>query len=47
MPESDDEESIVMTLVHIGFFRYFHVAFDDQRARVDIRPNGLFRSHGS
>lgn len=47
MPDSDDEESIIMTLGHVGFFRYFHVAFDDQRARVDIRPNGPFRSHGS
>jgi hypothetical protein len=41
-PEANGDETITLTLGHIGFLRYFKVAFDNQRARVEIRPNGLF-----
>jgi hypothetical protein len=46
VPGADDEGSITITLGHVGFFRYFNVTFDSQRSRVEIRPNGLFRSYG-
>jgi hypothetical protein len=42
-PDANGEERITITLGHVGFFRYFNVTFDNQRARVKIRPNGLFR----
>jgi hypothetical protein len=41
-PEAIGEETITLTLGQIGFLRYFNVTFDNQRARVEIRPNGLF-----
>jgi hypothetical protein len=44
-PDANEEEKITITLGHVGFFRYFNVAFDHQRSRVKIRPNGLFRHH--
>jgi hypothetical protein len=47
MPEADDEENITITLGQVGFFRYFNVAFDNQRSRIEVRPNGLFRPHVS
>ncbi len=41
--ESDsEEEQARVTLGHTGFFRYFHVGFDFQRGRAQIRPNRLF-----
>jgi hypothetical protein len=40
--ESEVEGRITLTLGHAGFFRHFHVGFDYQRARVRIRPDGLF-----
>jgi hypothetical protein len=43
-PEVNGEERIIITLGHVGFFRYFNVSFDNQRARVEIRPNGLFQN---
>ena len=42
-PDASDEDLITITLGQVGFFRFFHVTFDSQRARVKIRPNGLFR----
>jgi hypothetical protein len=41
-PEANGEETITLTLGHVGVLRYFTVTFDHQRARVEIRPNGLF-----
>ncbi len=41
-PEGSDDEGIIVTLGHAGFFRYFHAAFDYQRGRARLRPNGLF-----
>jgi hypothetical protein len=40
--DATPEERIAILLGHAGFFRHFHVAFDYQRGRVRIRPNGLF-----
>lgn len=37
-----DESPAPITLGHVGFFRDFRAAFDHQRNRVEIRPNGLF-----
>lgn len=42
-PDADDEEKVTITLGHVGFFRYFTTTFDNQRSRVEVRPNGLFR----
>ncbi len=39
---ANGEETITITLGQIGCLRYFTVTFDNQRARVEIRPNGLF-----
>jgi Aspartyl protease len=44
-PGSSDDERALITLGHVGFFRFFHVGLDYQRGRVSIRPNGLFRPH--
>ena len=45
--DATDEEKIIITLGQVGFFRFFNVTFDSQRARSSIWPNGLFpqRSH--
>jgi hypothetical protein len=43
-PDATDEEKITITFGQVGFFRFFNVTFDNQRARVTIRPNGLFHN---
>jgi len=43
--ELNSEDTIIITLGQVGFFRFFTVTIDNQRARVEIRPNGLFRHH--
>jgi hypothetical protein len=40
--DATDDERITITLGQIGFFRYFTVTFDNQRFRVEVRPNGLY-----
>lgn len=41
-PGSDLEDRTTITLGHAGFFRHFHVGFDYQRYRVELKPNRLF-----
>ena len=40
-PDATDEDQITITLGQVGFFRFFNVTFDSQRAWVTIHPNGL------
>jgi hypothetical protein len=44
-PGSADDDRILVTLGHVGFFRFFNITLDYQRGRVTIHPNGLFRHH--